>query len=93
MKTPKPTGTSVCPPDVKHAYHIDGFINERAETCDLGDSNFDDAEGGKTDASLMDDKVEWHVALVSYPQTRVKCNSGSPLSRPPTLEHFRPGSS
>ena len=30
---------------------------------------------------------------LSYPQNRVKCNSGTALSRPPTLEHFRPGSS
>ena len=31
--------------------------------------------------------------IVSYPQNRVKFNSGSPLSCPPTLEHFRPASS
>ena len=69
MKTPKPIRTGVCLPDVKHAHHIDGLINKQAETHDLGDSNFDDAEGGKTDTSLTDDEVKQHVALV-----RSSCN-------------------
>ena len=30
---------------------------------------------------------------MSYPQNCVKFNSGSPLSHPPTPEHFRPASS
>ena len=30
---------------------------------------------------------------LSYPQNRIKCNSRSLLSRPPTPEHFRPASS
>ena len=33
------------------------------------------------------------LGLMSYPQNRIKCNSRSPLSRPPTPENFHPGSS
>ena len=31
--------------------------------------------------------------FMSYPQNHIKCNSRSPLSHPPTLEHFCPASS
>ena len=77
MKTLKPIRTGVCPPDVKHAHHIDGIINEQAETCDLGDSNFDDTEGGKTNASLIDNEVKWCVVLVhsSHNDAPVPCHT------------------
>ncbi|KAG2747611.1 hypothetical protein P692DRAFT_20736122, partial [Suillus brevipes Sb2] len=41
VKTTKPTGVGICPPDVTRAHHIDALINERAGTRDLNDSDFD----------------------------------------------------
>ncbi|KAJ8588986.1 hypothetical protein M405DRAFT_881852 [Rhizopogon salebrosus TDB-379] len=41
VKTTKPTGNGVCPPEVKRAHQIDGLINERAGTRDLNDTDFD----------------------------------------------------
>lgn len=32
----------MCPPEVLRAHHIDDLINERAGTCELNDSDFDD---------------------------------------------------
>ena len=37
--------------------------------------------------------IDKHIGYLSYLQNRIKCNSGTLLSRPPTPEHFRPGSS
>ncbi|KAI6101444.1 hypothetical protein EDD16DRAFT_1716654 [Pisolithus croceorrhizus] len=52
IKTPKPTGTGVCPPKVLWAHHIDDLINEQAGTCELNDSDFDDTiEADKLGAS------------------------------------------
>ncbi|KAG1723304.1 uncharacterized protein EDB91DRAFT_1255695 [Suillus paluster] len=42
IKTTKPTGDGVCPPDVTRAHQIDALINERAGTRDLNDMEFDD---------------------------------------------------
>ena len=43
---------------------------------------------------LEADKIElMQCNQLSYPQNCVKFNSGSPLSHPPTLEHFCPASS
>ncbi|KAG1874731.1 hypothetical protein DFJ58DRAFT_638700, partial [Suillus subalutaceus] len=41
VKTTKPTGDGVCPPDVTHAHELDARINERAGTRDLNDSDYD----------------------------------------------------
>ncbi|KAG2336469.1 hypothetical protein BDR05DRAFT_953347 [Suillus weaverae] len=41
VKTTKPTGDGVCPPDVTRAHELDVRINERAGTRDLNDSDFD----------------------------------------------------
>ncbi|KIK77069.1 hypothetical protein PAXRUDRAFT_167937 [Paxillus rubicundulus Ve08.2h10] len=57
VKTTKPTGNGVCPPEIKRAHHIDSLINERAGTHDLGDSDFDDADGGRTGPSSDDDSL------------------------------------
>ena len=49
VKTPKPTGNGVCPPEVTRAHHIDDLINERVGTRDLNNSDFDDPDAdGKT---------------------------------------------
>ncbi|KAG1801196.1 uncharacterized protein BJ212DRAFT_1487734 [Suillus subaureus] len=44
VKTMKPTGDGVCPPDVTCALRIDQLINECAGTCDLDDMDFDTIE-------------------------------------------------
>ncbi|KAG2343749.1 hypothetical protein BDR05DRAFT_999671 [Suillus weaverae] len=41
VKTTKPTGDGVCPPDVTRAHELNVCINERAGTCDLNNSDFD----------------------------------------------------
>ena len=60
MKTTKPTGTGVCPPEVKRAHHIDELINERAGTCELADSDFDDAGGNISWSSSGEDDPPQH---------------------------------
>ncbi|KIN98831.1 hypothetical protein M404DRAFT_76447, partial [Pisolithus tinctorius Marx 270] len=42
VRTPKPTGTGVCPPEVLQAHHVDDLINEQAGTHELNDSDFED---------------------------------------------------
>ncbi|KAG2742845.1 hypothetical protein P692DRAFT_20694881, partial [Suillus brevipes Sb2] len=42
VKTTKPTGDGVCPPEVTHAHCIDQLINEHAGTHNLDDMDFDD---------------------------------------------------
>ncbi|KAG1858732.1 hypothetical protein DFJ58DRAFT_726512 [Suillus subalutaceus] len=41
VKTMKPTGDGVCPPDVTRAHELDARINERAGTHDLNNSDYD----------------------------------------------------
>ncbi|KAG2746074.1 hypothetical protein P692DRAFT_20642251, partial [Suillus brevipes Sb2] len=41
VKTTKPTGDGVCPPDVTRAHELDVHINERAGTRDLNNSDYD----------------------------------------------------
>ncbi|KIK76468.1 hypothetical protein PAXRUDRAFT_18188 [Paxillus rubicundulus Ve08.2h10] len=57
VKTTKPTGNGVCPPEIKCAHHIDSLINERVGTRDLGDSDFNDADDGRTGPSSDDDSL------------------------------------
>jgi hypothetical protein len=57
VKTPKPTGDGVCPPDVTRAHHIDQLINERAGTCDLNDTDFDDNNDDNHSLSSGQDDV------------------------------------
>ncbi|KAG1723958.1 hypothetical protein EDB19DRAFT_1644979, partial [Suillus lakei] len=44
VKTMKPMGDGVCPPEVTRAHCIDQLINEHAGMCDLDDMDFDDIE-------------------------------------------------
>ena len=44
MKTTKPTGGGVFPPNVCHAQEIEDLICEKGATCDLDDFKFDDVE-------------------------------------------------
>lgn len=53
VRTPKPTGTGVCPPEVMRAHHIDDLVNERAGTRELNDSDFEDV-AEKPDSSDED---------------------------------------
>jgi len=53
VRTPKPTGTGVCPPEALRAHSINDLINERAGTCELNDSDFKDV-AEKPDSSDED---------------------------------------
>ena len=53
VRTPKPTGTGVCPPEVLRAHSIDDLINEWAGTHELNDSDFEDV-AEKPDSSDED---------------------------------------
>ncbi|KAJ8582171.1 hypothetical protein M405DRAFT_750637, partial [Rhizopogon salebrosus TDB-379] len=55
VKTTKPTGDGVCPPEVTRAHQIDELINERAGTCDLNDTDFDANDNESTVVSDHDD--------------------------------------
>ena len=73
VKTPKPTGDGVCPPEVTHAHHIDDLINERAGTRYLNNSDFDDPDAdGKTHnwSDKEDDlKPECHTVVARFLRT------------------------
>ncbi|KAG2144484.1 hypothetical protein DEU56DRAFT_754155 [Suillus clintonianus] len=77
VKTTKPTGDGVCPPDVTRAHYIDSLINERAGTCDLNDEDFDDQDAGShTDSSSQDEPQ--HVAVARATRTDApvpRCNA------------------
>ncbi|KAH7907608.1 hypothetical protein BJ138DRAFT_1129056 [Hygrophoropsis aurantiaca] len=55
VRTTKPTGDGVCPPEVDKAHFIDNLINERAGTRDLHDSDFADNTGVISVSSDDDD--------------------------------------
>ncbi|KAG2157038.1 hypothetical protein DEU56DRAFT_720970, partial [Suillus clintonianus] len=77
VKTTKPTGDGVCPPDVTRAHYIDLLINERAGTRDLNDEDFDDQDAGShTDSSSQDEPQ--HVAVARATRTDApvpRCNA------------------
>ena len=57
MKTKKPTGDGICPPEIQQAHYIDGLINEWASTHNLGNSDFNDVKGDKTEPLTDDDNI------------------------------------
>ncbi|KIK34173.1 hypothetical protein CY34DRAFT_17907 [Suillus luteus UH-Slu-Lm8-n1] len=57
VKTMKPTGDGVCPPEVTRAHHIDQLINKHAGTHDLDDMDFDDIEDNN-DHSILSDQIQ-----------------------------------
>ncbi|KIK32392.1 hypothetical protein CY34DRAFT_19082 [Suillus luteus UH-Slu-Lm8-n1] len=67
VKTTKPTGVGVCPPDVSRAHHIDALINERAGTRDLNDSDFD-ANDSHDDSRNITPPIE-HTAVTRTTRT------------------------
>ena len=83
MKTPKPTGDGVCPPEVTHAHHIDDLINERAGTQDLNDSDFDDpnADGKSHNWSDEEDDLK--------PEHRTAVARSLRTEAPPTRRNAR----
>ncbi|KAF8234307.1 hypothetical protein L208DRAFT_1262434, partial [Tricholoma matsutake] len=68
VKTPKPTGTAYCLPEVSHAHKIDNKINEHACTPDLNDSNFDDNGGSHSHPTKI-----WAI---------IRCNRDDDSERP-----------
>ncbi|KAG2340587.1 hypothetical protein BDR05DRAFT_950311 [Suillus weaverae] len=74
VKTMKPTGDGVCPPDVNTCTHeIDAVINEHAGTHDLNDSEFNDQELGYEDSRNASSPIEhtmppYHAAKEQQPQ-------------------------
>ncbi|KAG1868350.1 hypothetical protein DFJ58DRAFT_723609 [Suillus subalutaceus] len=67
VKTTKPTGDGVCPPDVTRAHEIDALINERAGTRDLNDSDFD-ADNSHDDLRNATPPIE-HTAVTRATRT------------------------
>ncbi|KAF7371864.1 hypothetical protein MVEN_00043400 [Mycena venus] len=76
LKTKKPTSDAHCPPEIKRAHHIEGLINEKADTREISD----DSDVG--DAS--DDSVE--VLDRSTVHTAVACRAPTP---PPPRRNSR----
>ncbi|KAJ6529398.1 hypothetical protein B0H19DRAFT_532533 [Mycena capillaripes] len=81
LKKKKPTGDGDCPPDVKLAHHVDTLINQRADTCELSDSEFDDAGAGDVSS---DDVVEV-VPSASSTRTAVARRAPTPPLRHPRM--------
>jgi hypothetical protein len=66
VKTTKPTGDGVCPPEVTRAHRIDQLINERAGTRDLEDKDFDAIEDDD-DHSVASDQIQDELDRTSPP--------------------------
>ncbi|KAG2076066.1 hypothetical protein BDR04DRAFT_994548, partial [Suillus decipiens] len=54
VKTTKPTGDGVCPPEVTCALHIDQLINECTGTHDLDDMDFNGIEDDDNHSIVSD---------------------------------------
>ncbi|KAG2079009.1 hypothetical protein BDR04DRAFT_1166016 [Suillus decipiens] len=76
VKTTKPMGDSVCPPEVTHALHIDQLINERTGTHDLDDMDFDGIEDDNNH-SIVSDLIQDESDRTSPPIqfTAVACST------------------
>lgn len=58
LKLKKPTGSGVCPPEVKRAHALEARINERAGTRDVSDFDLNDSTSGESsddDVEVIDD--------------------------------------
>ncbi|KAG2153660.1 uncharacterized protein EDB93DRAFT_1248562 [Suillus bovinus] len=65
VKTMKPTGDSICPPQVICAHHIDHLINKHAETYDLNDLDFENENinnNNNNNHSIVSDQDEPYCA-------------------------------
>ncbi|KAF8234657.1 hypothetical protein L208DRAFT_1260660, partial [Tricholoma matsutake] len=85
VKTPKPTGTAYCPPEVSRAHEIDDKINKRACTHDLNDSDFDDNGGSQygSDVDMEEDGKD--EAASSHPtkiRAIIRCNRDDDSEQP-----------
>ncbi|KAF8142345.1 hypothetical protein K438DRAFT_1878227 [Mycena galopus ATCC 62051] len=79
LRKKKPTGRAVCPPEIKRAHHIEGLIDQRANTRVLSDSDVDvDVDGGGDPSS--DEGVEV-VPPASSVRTAVARRAPSPPIR------------
>ncbi|KAG2085579.1 uncharacterized protein F5147DRAFT_553276, partial [Suillus discolor] len=86
VKTTKPTGDSVCPPEVTCAHCIDQLINERAGTRDLDDMDFDDIEDNDGNHSVVSDQFQDELDHTSplIQHTALACSTArteAPISR------------
>ncbi|KAG0694988.1 hypothetical protein DFH29DRAFT_1005855 [Suillus ampliporus] len=80
VKTTKPTGGGVYPPDVTRAHHIDALINECAGTRDLNDSDLD-ADDSHDDSRNVTPPIE-HTAVThaTHTDAPVPCCRGAAAS-------------
>jgi hypothetical protein len=67
VKTTKPTGDGVCPPDVTRAHEINALINECAGTRDLNDLDFD-ADASQDDSCNVSLPIE-HTTVTRATRT------------------------
>ncbi|KAJ6561938.1 hypothetical protein B0H19DRAFT_943801, partial [Mycena capillaripes] len=57
LKSKKPTGDPDCPPEVKRAHRIELKINNRIDTRELSDSDFDDDAGSDDSIEVLDQSI------------------------------------
>jgi hypothetical protein len=76
MKTTKPMGDGVCPPEVTCAHRIDQLINKCAGTRDLEDKDFDAIEDND-DHSVASDQIQDELDCTSPPiqHTALACST------------------
>ncbi|KAJ6527142.1 hypothetical protein B0H19DRAFT_1385536 [Mycena capillaripes] len=77
LRKKKPTGEGHCPSDVKRAHQIEALINQKADTRELSDSEFDD--GGAAGASS--DNIVEVMPSASNVRTAVARRAPSPPLR------------
>ncbi|KAG2147706.1 hypothetical protein DEU56DRAFT_909672 [Suillus clintonianus] len=82
VKTMKPTGDGMCPPEVTHAHHIEQLINECAGICDLHDTDYDaiedDDSHSVTSNQIQDERASppiQHTAVAHTEAPVPHCNT------------------
>ncbi|EGO18423.1 hypothetical protein SERLADRAFT_412245 [Serpula lacrymans var. lacrymans S7.9] len=71
VKTTKPTGDAVCPPEVERAHETDYLINECASTRDLDDGEFVDRSDIQSHVSISSNKNDPPTLPPSQPRIAI----------------------
>jgi hypothetical protein len=89
----KPTGDAYCPPHTLEALRIDRLINEKVDTRDLNDSEFDDnlsdeAIEVSSDESDHDSKENPKIKIKDEPSSVKKEAQSGPIARRPLSDRL-----
>ncbi|KAF7340350.1 hypothetical protein MVEN_01954200 [Mycena venus] len=80
LKTKKPTGDAHCPPEIKRAHHIEGLINEKADTREISDDS--DVGDASDDSVEVLDRSTVHTAVARRAPTPPPRRRNSRMNAP-----------